>query len=108
MRYLIVDAMLSGTGVRDAVSGGYVEIAELGLSPNVVGVIASWLARYETAHYRQFNDSREVDALDDIGLELCDRLTRELPENKFGNFSAAQRFPGGARIRNLVPRQALA
>lgn len=90
MRYLIVDGMLSGTGVRDAISGGYVELAELGLSPNTVEVIASWLARYETAHYQRFNDSREVEALDDIGLELCDRLARELPGNKIGYFSAAR------------------
>ena len=90
MRYLIVDGMLSGTGVRDAISGGYVELADLELPPNVVEVIASWLARYETAHHQQFNDSREVEALDEIGLELCDHLARELPGNKIGYFSAAR------------------
>jgi hypothetical protein len=90
MRYLIVDAMLSGTGVRDAIGGGYVELAELGLSPNVVEAITSWLARYETAHYRQFDDPREVEALDDIGLELCNRLAQELQGNKIGYFSAAR------------------
>jgi hypothetical protein len=90
MRYLIVDGMLSGTGVRDAVSGGYVALAELGLSPSVVEMIASWLALYEAAHYRQFDDSGEVKALDDIGLQLCDRLALELPGNKVGYFSAAR------------------
>lgn len=90
MRYLIVDGMLSGTGVRDAMGGGYVVLAELGLSPNVVETISSWLARYETAHYRQFNDPHEVEALDHIGLELCDRLAAELPGNKIGYFSAAR------------------
>ena len=90
MRYLIVDAMLSGTGVRDAISGGYVELAKLGLSQDFVEVIATWLARYETVHYQQFNDSREVKALDDIGLELCDRLARELPADKIGYFYAAR------------------
>jgi len=90
MCYLIVDGILSGTGIRDAISGGYVELAELGLSPNAVELIANWLARYEAAHYRQFNDSREVEALDDIGLELCDRPAQELPGNKIGYFSAAR------------------
>lgn len=90
MRYLIVDGMLSGTGVRDAINGGYVELAELALSPNAVELIESWLARYEAAHFRQFNDAREVGALDDIGLELCDLLARELPGNKIGYFSAAR------------------
>ena len=90
MRYLIVDGMLSGTGVRDAVSGGYVALAELGLSPSVVKMIASWLARYEAAHYREFDDSGEVKVLDDIGLKLCDRLAQEHPGNKVGYFSAAR------------------
>lgn len=90
MRYLIVDGMLSGTGVRDVISGGYVELAELELSPNTVEVIAGWLTRYEAAHYREFNDSREVKSLNYIGLELCDRLARELPGNKIGDFSAAR------------------
>ncbi len=90
MRYLIVDGMLSGTGVRDALSGGYVVLAELRLSPDVVETIASWLARYETAHYRQFNDPHEVEALDDIGLELCARLAQELSGSKIGYFSAAR------------------
>ena len=90
MRYLIVDGMLSRTGVRDAVSGGYVALADLGLSPSVVGMIANWLARYEAAHYRQFADLGEVKALDDIGLKLCDRLAQELPGSKVGYFSAAR------------------
>jgi hypothetical protein len=90
MRYLLVDGMLSGTGVRDAIGGGYVDLAELGLLPNVVELITGWLARYETAHYRQFDDLQEVQALDEIGLGLCDRLAQELPGNKIGYFSAAR------------------
>ena len=86
MRYLLVDGMLSGTGVRDATCGGYVE----GVLPNVVQLITGWLARYETAHYQQFDDPREVQALDEIGLELCGRLAQELPGNKIGYFSAAR------------------
>jgi hypothetical protein len=90
MRYLMIDGMLSGTGVRDAVDGGYVELAELGLSPNFLDIFAIWLARYETAHYKQFDDPREVEALDSIGLELCDLLAQELPESKIEYFSAAR------------------
>ncbi|QNA89132.1 hypothetical protein G4G28_12785 [Massilia sp. Dwa41.01b] len=90
MRYLIVDGMFSGTGVRDPMRGEYVELGELGLSPDVVEAIASWLARYETAHYRQFNDPREVEALDAIGLALCERLAQELQGDKVGYFSDAR------------------
>jgi hypothetical protein len=90
MRYLLVDGMLSGTGVRDATGGGYVDLAELGLLPNVVQLITGWLARYQIAYYRQFDDPREVQALDEIGLELCGRLAQELPGSKIGYFSAAR------------------
>jgi hypothetical protein len=90
MRYLLVDGMLSGTCVRDASGGGYVDLAELGLLPNFVELITCWLARYETAHYRQFDDPREVQALDEIGLELCGCLSQELPGNKIEYFSAAR------------------
>ena len=35
MRYLTVDGMISGTGVRDSVNGGYIELEKLKkLSPN--------------------------------------------------------------------------
>jgi hypothetical protein len=86
MRYLLVDGMLSGTGVRDAIGGGYVDLAELGLLPNVVQLITGWLARYETAHYRQFDEPQEVQALDEIGLELCDRLARNFRETRLDTF----------------------
>jgi hypothetical protein len=55
-----------------------------------VETIASWLARYETAHYRQFNDPHEVEALEHIGLELCHRPVQELPGSKIVYFSAAR------------------
>jgi len=90
MRYLLVDGMLSGTGVRDAIGGEYVDLAELGLLPNVVQLITGWLTRYQAAHCRQFDDPREVQTLDEIGLELCGRLAQELPGSKIGYFSAAR------------------
>jgi hypothetical protein len=75
--------------VRDAIGDGYVDLAGLGFLANVVQLITGWLARYRTAHYRQFDDPQEVQALDEIGLELCDRLVQELPGNKIGYFSVA-------------------
>jgi hypothetical protein len=90
MRYLIVDGMLSGTGVRDAVDGGYIELVKLDVSVQLKDEIANWLARYEAAHYTQFSDIQEVDALDTIGRKLCNRLAHELSESKTEYFSAAQ------------------
>jgi hypothetical protein len=79
LRYLIVDGMLSGTGIRDAVEGGYLSPRELGLSSQLVRDISLWVSRYEDAHYAQFNDKQEIAILDAQGIALCKRLENELP-----------------------------
>jgi hypothetical protein len=90
MRYLIVDGMLSGTGVRDAVEGGYLDLHDLGISSELVTGISLWLARYEKAHYAQFEDLEEVFALDSQGIELSKRLKTELPDSKIEYFSSGK------------------
>ncbi len=90
MRYLIVDGMLSGTGIRDAVEGGYVDLEQLGISRSLQSDINVWVARYESSHYAQFNDSEEVDALDNEGVSLCKRLRSELSDSKIEYFSNAR------------------
>lgn len=90
MRYLDVDGSLSGTGIRDAVDGGFVDPEELGLSPVLRNDIKTWLARYENAHYSQFKDPSEVDELDSEGISLCRRMRSELVGSKIGYFSDAK------------------
>lgn len=90
MRYLIVDGMLSGTGIRDAVEGGYVEPEQLGISQSLKNDINIWVARYENAHYAQFKDLEEVNALDTEGVSLCKRLRSEIVDSKIGYFSNAK------------------
>lgn len=46
MRYLIVDGNLSGTGVRDAVEGGWLTAPALGISERLVDEISEWQKRY--------------------------------------------------------------
>jgi len=46
----IVDGMLSGTGIRDAVEGGYVQLR---ISPALSNKLAAWLLKYEEAHFHQ-------------------------------------------------------
>lgn len=64
-RYLTVDGMLSGTGLRDSVEGGYLNPKEIGLSNVLTGRIGRWLTRYENAHYAGFEDRSEYETLDD-------------------------------------------
>jgi hypothetical protein len=47
MRYLTIDGMCSGTGIRDSVTGGYICPSELGLSEGLVARIDRWVKRYE-------------------------------------------------------------
>ena len=88
-RYLTVDGMLSGTGIRDSVAGGYIEPHQLNLSNGLVEWIKSWLSRYEQAHYAQFSDMNENCGLDQEGLAISKRLQEELPESKIEYYSSA-------------------
>ena len=83
---LLIDGMLSGTGVRDAVNGGYVDPKSLGLSECLASDLAFWQARYEEAHFAGFPDDR-VAELDKDGAALASRVRDERPGAKVGYFS---------------------
>lgn len=78
--------MLSGTGVRDAVNGGYLKPASIGLSAPLVSDIAGWQRRYEDAHFADFPENA-VTALDEEGLALLSRVQAECPDKSVGYFS---------------------
>ena len=82
----LIDGMLSGTGLRDAINGGYLRPEELGLSSLLVTSIADWQRRYEDAHFAGFPESA-VARLDGEGLALLSRVQAELPAKAVGYFS---------------------
>lgn len=90
MRYLTVDGMLSGTGIRDSVGGGYVDLQRLGLSEDLKEEFREWLRRYEKAHYFQFVNKHENERLDREGVAICRRLQAELPDAKIDYYSNAE------------------
>lgn len=89
-RSLIVDGMLSGTGIRDAKAGGYVDANGLGLSPQLVTRIATWLLEYENAHYYQFVDKSENERLDGEGIAITRQIREQLPDAEVEYFSNAE------------------
>ena len=89
MQYLTVDGMLSGTGVRDTVDGGYISPDELGLSFEQRQRISQWVCRYEKAHSAGYRDRTEVADLDFEGVEIRRLVECELPESKVVYFSDA-------------------
>ena len=90
MRYLTIDGILSGTGIRDSVAGGYIEPRELGLSVGLVARIDRWVKRYEQAHYIQFSDKAENEKLDQEGVEISRLLQGEHPDTKIEYYSNAE------------------
>ena len=83
---LVVDGMLSGTGLRNAVEGGYVRANELGLSAALQADLAAWLSDYADVHYAGF-PPQQVELLDRRGSALRDKVQTELPEAEVGYFS---------------------
>ena len=89
-RILIVDGMLSGTGIRDAKAGGYVDPNELGLSAKLIKRITKWLIEYENAHYCQFVDKTENQRLDEEGISIAKQTREELPDAQVEYYSNAE------------------
>lgn len=88
--YLVVDGSLSGTGVRDAIEGGYLTASAIGISEFLGDEISAWQQRYELAHFRAYTDSAEVDKLDTEGLALRQKLSLELAQAKVQYFSSGK------------------
>lgn len=83
---LLIDAMMSGTGIRDAINGGYLELGELGLSDRLAREIRDWQANYKAVHFEGHPPER-VAALDEAGLALMAEVQAELPDKKVGYYS---------------------
>ena len=89
-RQLIVDGMLSGTGIRDANVGGYVEVREIGISSGLVKRLEEWLSEYENAHYCQFSDKVKNAELDVEGIAIARQIREQLPDILVEYFSNAE------------------
>lgn len=89
MKYLTVDGMLSGTGIRESIEERYLTPEKLGLSSELINKISDWLSGYENAHYEQYANRNKVAELDAEGLEICAMLRREIPDSKIEYYSNA-------------------
>jgi hypothetical protein len=89
MHYLIVDGEMSGTGIKNSVSGEDVNLASLGLSNELQASISEWVERYEATHRADLCDGVEIQELDRIGLQLASAVKDKLPGSKLQYLSAA-------------------
>lgn len=90
MKYLVIDAALSGTGIRDKYEGGYINPEDLGLGMEIKQKLNDWLADYEMEHYNDFTNDKLVDDLDQRGKEIALMVKQELSEVKIEYFSDAR------------------
>ncbi|WP_132910863.1 hypothetical protein [Sphingomonas sp. BK235] len=82
----LIDGMLSGTGVRDVLNGGYVEPSDLGLSTSLIARLSAWQKRYEETHFSDF-PADQVAALDLEGIDLTRAVREERRDLKIGYYS---------------------
>lgn len=82
---ILIDGMLSGTGLRDAINGGYLT-SDAVLSSSLSADLADWQRRYEDAHFAGFLEDH-IASLDEEGLALHLRVQAELSGKSVGYFS---------------------
>nr|WP_314499394.1 hypothetical protein [uncultured Chryseobacterium sp.] len=90
MKYLVIDAALSGTGIRDKYEGGYIDPEYLGLSLSAKQRLEQWLSKYENEHYNGFTNDNIINELDQEGKEIALIIKNELSEVKIEYFSDAR------------------
>ncbi|SMC48743.1 hypothetical protein [Moheibacter sediminis] len=90
MRYLVIDAAMSGTGIRNKYEGGYINPEDLSLSLAIRQRLNAWLSKYENEHYNNFADDNIINELDQEGKEIALMIKSELMVVKIEYFSDAR------------------
>ena len=90
MRYLVIDASLSGTGIRDKYEAGYIDPEDLSLSLATKRTLNEWLSKYEDEHYNGFANPSLINELDQEGKRIALMIKNELSEVKIEYFSDAR------------------
>lgn len=90
MRYLIIDASLSGTGIRNQYEGSYITLEELNLNDEIIHLLEDWLSEYEEEHYNGYENNQHIDELDKKGKIIALMIKNSLSEVKVEYFSAAR------------------
>lgn len=90
MKYIVIDAGLDGTGIRDKYEGGFIAPQDLGISSDVIQRLNEWLSKYENEHYKGFANDRIINELDQEGKEIALLVKEELSDVKIEYFSDAR------------------
>lgn len=90
-RYLIVDGMVSGTGIRNLNEEiQYIKPESLGISSELIEKLNTWHSKYKEQFYQNYADENVVCALDLEGIEISKAILNELKNCKLSYFSDAK------------------
>lgn len=90
MNYLIIDAAVGNTGIRDKYNGGYLSPEELGISTDTIELLQNWLLKYEAEYFTSYIHETLTDKLDSEGKEIASRIKNELKDIKIEYYSDAR------------------
>jgi hypothetical protein len=91
MRYLVIDGMLNGTGIRDLVDNEYIRPEELELDIALIERIKKWLEKYALAYYENFINNDRIEILDAEGLGITIAIKNALPNCKIDYYYSVAR-----------------
>ena len=78
MKYLVVDGMFRGTGIRDKYNSGYIRIDHLPIPIEVKNQINNWLADYQNEFFTGYKDELRILELDKVGIEIAKAIQKHL------------------------------
>jgi len=90
MKYLVVDALFNGTGIRDYYTGDYLKPETLNLEAVTTIKIHDWLFRYKSEHHKGYINDDVINELDREGREIALKIKNELLEVKIEYYSDAR------------------
>lgn len=90
MKYIVIDAELNGTGIRNKYESGFLDPRDLRLNPNTINKLNQWLLDYENEHYKGYKIEHIIDELDKEGKEIALIIKSELLDVKMEYFSNAR------------------
>jgi hypothetical protein len=89
MKYIIIDAALNGTGIRNEYDGGFIIPENIGLSKAIITKLTYWLHSYEQEIYAGYENIDNIKKLDEMGKIIAREIKNEKKDIKVSYLSNA-------------------
>lgn len=88
-KYLVVDGMISGTGISVQYENEYIEPESLKISADLIEKLNHWHEKYKQEFYNNYADTMKIQQLDKEGVEIASAISDEIADCKVSYFSDA-------------------